>query len=139
MFDTWLRTVFGLRYSARAISGFVQPSATSASTSRSRCRQLWERDVHVRLRPRGVEVADDAAGDVRSEDRFAVRHRSHRPFDVLVVGALQQVTTSAGAHCSKDRLVVLGHRDHEDTDVRRSGNDLPRCLDAIELRHVQSP
>ncbi|OLT20818.1 hypothetical protein BJF79_15730 [Actinomadura sp. CNU-125] len=36
MFDTWLRTVFGLRNSVPAISVLLRPCAISPSTSRSR-------------------------------------------------------------------------------------------------------
>src|SRR6185437_1125312 len=109
MLETWLRTVFWLSPSLVAITGLARPWATRSSTSRSR----------------SVSCGNTGAGAL---DGGA---------DLLLVGALEQVTAGAGAQRGEDRVVVVEHGQHEHLDVRTVRHDATGGLDAVQPRHVQ--
>ena len=56
-----------------------------------------------------------------SEDRLAAGDATQDGGDLVLVGVLEKVATGAGAHGGEEQLVLLEHRQHDDTDrwVRR--------------------
>ena len=132
MFETLLRTVFGDRYSSAAIWAFERPAATSVEDLVLAGGELRERARRRGGRRRGEELGHPP-GDRRPEDRLALGDRGDRADDLGLVRALQQVPARTGAHRGEQRLILLGHRQHDDADVRTVRGDRagsPRCRPA---------
>src|SRR5918997_729037 len=97
--------------------------------------ELWE---HLGRRCRmyfGEEVREPG-GYSRAEDGLAVAHRLYCAEHLGVVRPFEKVSPSPGAHCPKDRTVVLKHRDHQDAHVGAVLHDPARRLDTAHPRHL---
>ena len=117
MFETWLRTVFVLSVKCAAMRAFDQPWAMRSSSSRSRAVRSGNGSGR-----RGAETnAIDPLRDRRPEHRLAAIDGLDRAHDLVGACALEQVAARAGAHRGEHRLVVLQHRQHEDSGVRARG------------------
>ena len=89
-------------------------AASRSRISRSRVSQLgkwigrwcWSR-----------EEPEHPLRDARPEDRLARRNRPDRPANLLLLGALDHVATSTGAHGSEHRVVIVEHGQHQDGNL----------------------
>ena len=136
MFDTWLRTVFGESTRCAVISAFDRPCATSSRISRSRSVSSGNAASGTARCGPG-EVGHQPPRDGRTEDRVARRHGPHRPDELGSLGALEQVAPRAGLDRGEDRVVVVGHRQHEHRDVGGGVHDPAGRLDPIHAGHRQ--
>ena len=136
MFETWLRTVFGESPSWAVISAFDRPRATSSRISCS--RSVSSGNGALGAGRRGLrEVGHQPPRHGRAEDRVARRDRPHRAEELGALGALEQVAARAGLDRREDRIVVVGHREHEHGDMGGGVDDPARRLDPIHAGHRQ--
>ena len=136
MFDTWLRTVFGESTRCAVMSAFDRPCATSSRISRSRSVSSG----NAAREPFGVgrgEVGHQPPRHGRTEDRVAGRDGPHRSDELGALGALEQISARPGLDCREDRIVVVGHREHEHGDVGGGVHDPAGRLDPIHAGHRQ--
>jgi len=87
MFDTWLRTVFGLSTSRRAIAGLLSDLLEHFSIARGEPGEC--------LGGRCGEVVDQSSGYGWAEDRFAVGNGADGADGLLVVCAFEEVAAGA--------------------------------------------
>ena len=133
--DTWLRMVFGLRCSVRAIWPFDAPPASRTRTSCSRSRQLGERARDRRRRGGEVEHVRDGR---RAQHHLPPGDAAHGLDDVLALRlAAQEPEAAAGQHRDERRLGRLGGEDEDRRVGRRAGQPRHRLESAARVREVE--
>ena len=121
-------TVFSLISSRRAICLLGRPSATSASTSRSR-------DVRASSRIGGALCRQHRACGARVERRLAASGRVDRVQQLPGLGVLQQVADRARIQGLGDPLAVHERRQHDHLHAGSALADQARGLDPAHPRH----
>ena len=132
----WVFVVLRLMYSSSAISALVRPRATVASTSSSRA--VSGSVGCTGGAPRRTANAQQARGDVRGDQRVAVRGGVDRLHQQLRTGVLEQEAAGAGLQGAVHVLVEIEGGDDDDRErVFDAGpGELPGRLDPVHLRHA---
>jgi hypothetical protein len=83
------------------------------------------------------EVLQHPSRHTEAEDRLTRDDTPKRSLELMLPGALEEVTVSAGAHRREHGLLVVEHRQHEDRRVRGGCPDPPGGLQAVGAGHTQ--
>ena len=130
--EMWLPTVLGASPSRCAIVALFAPVAIASSTSRSRGESPARTGDS-----RGAVKLASTLGDSLSEDHVPTGDRPDRPFDLVLISALEQVAAGAGPQRLRHHRVLVEHGQDQYSRAREVSDDLPGGGHPVQRRHSQ--
>ena len=122
-FETWLRTVFGLRTNRPAMVLLSRPCGDQLQDVQLSAGELSGTGGRRDRSGPGLRQLADRLRQLAVQDDVAGGGGPQRVLDPVRAGPLHQVAARAVAERGEDRLVVLGHREHD--HLRRAGGARP--------------
>jgi hypothetical protein len=82
------------------------------------------------------EEIDQARGYGWAEDRFAIPDCLNGAQNIFLFRVFEDVSTGTGPHCSKNRTIILEHRNDQNANMQRVVQNSARRFDAVDVWHI---